>query len=238
MKRYAWILFFLWPVLSKAELTAPLEQPDIDVTDSASLRRGAKLYIDRCLGCHSLKHVRYLRLKQDLRFSDAEFKALFPWLDRVTGTLTSSMTSKDAQAWFGVPAPDLSERARALGTDWLYTYLRSFYQDDSRPFGVNNWLFKDVAMPNVLWDLQGTQKAVVKKVDTSPVIQRLELIEQGLLTPAEFDRAVTDLVNFLAYAAEPTQLERRRLGKYVIGFLLLLTFVTYRLKKAYWKDVH
>jgi ubiquinol-cytochrome c reductase cytochrome c1 subunit len=238
MKRYAWILFFLWPVLSAAELTAPLEQPDIDVTDSASLRRGAKLYIDRCLGCHSLKHLRYLRLKQDLQFSDAEFKALFPWLDRVTGTLTSSMASKDAQAWFGVPAPDLSERARALGTDWLYTYLRSFYQDDSRPFGVNNWVFKDVAMPNVLWDLQGVQKAVVEKVDTNPVIQRLELIEQGSLTPAEFDRAVTDLVNFLAYAAEPTQLERRRLGKYVIGFLLLLAFVTYRLKKAYWKDVH
>lgn len=238
MKPYAWILLFIWPALGMAELSAPLVQPKIDIADSASLRRGAKLYVDRCLSCHSLKHLRYLRLKQDLKFSDAEFKALFPWLDRPTGTLTSRMKSEDAQVWFGVPAPDLSERARALGTDWVYTYLRSFYQDDSRPFGVNNWVFKDVAMPNVLWDLQGIQKAIFQEVDANPVIQKLELVEQGTLTPEEFDRTVTDLINFLAYAAEPTQLERRRLGKYVIGFLLLLGFVTYRLKKIYWKDVH
>lgn len=238
MKRYALILFFVWPVLSGAELTAPLEQPSIDVFDTASLRRGAKLYVDRCLGCHSLKHLRYQRLKQDLKLNDEEFDALFPGSERPVGTLTSALASQDAELWFGVPAPDLSERARALGTDWLYTYLRTFYQDDSRPFGVNNWVFKDVAMPNVLWDLQGKQKAVVREVDANPVIQRLELVEQGSLSPKEFNRTVADLVNFLAYAAEPTQLERRRLGKYVIGFLVVLAFVMYRLKKTYWKDVH
>ncbi|MCX8048787.1 MAG: cytochrome c1 [Methylohalobius sp.] len=234
MMRYALILFFLWPVLSWAELSAPLEQPKINPGDTASLRRGAKLYVDRCLGCHGLKHLRYLRLKQDLSLSDEEFKTLFPWLDRPTGALTSNLRDEDAQAWFGVPAPDLSERAKALGTDWLYTYLKSFYADDSRPFGVNNWVSKDVAMPNVLWDLQGKQKAVINKGQ----IERLEIVEAGSLSPQEFDRTVTDLVNFLAYAAEPTQLERRRLGKYVIGFLLVLTFVAYRLKKAYWKDIH
>ncbi len=238
MKRYGLILLFIWPVLSGAELTAPLEQPDIDVFDTASLRRGAKLYVDRCLGCHSLKHLRYQRLKQDLKLNDGEFNALFPGLERPVGSLTSSMAAQDAELWFGVPAPDLSERARALGTDWLYTYLRTFYQDDSRPFGVNNWVFKDVAMPNVLWDLQVKQKAVIEKIDANPVILRLELVEPGALNPNQFNRAVTDLVNFLAYAAEPTQLERRRLGKYVIGFLVVLAFVTYRLKKAYWKDIH
>lgn len=237
MKRFALILFLLWPVLSAAELSAPLLQPKIDLTDTASLRRGAKLYVDRCLGCHSLKHLRYSRLKQDLEFSEAEFNALFPELKRLIGTLTTSLADQDANLWFGVPAPDLSERARALGTDWLYTYLRSFYQDDSRPFGVNNWVFKDVAMPNVLWDLQGIQKAILQG-KRGQQIERLELVKPGLLNPQEFDRAVTDLVNFLAYAAEPTQLERRRLGKYVIGFLIVLAFVTYRLKKAYWKDVH
>ncbi len=237
MKRFALILFLLWPVLSAAELSAPLLQPKIDLTDTASLRRGAKLYVDRCLGCHSLKHLRYTRLKQDLEFSEAEFNALFPGLKRLIGTLTTNLADQDANLWFGAPAPDLSERARALGTDWLYTYLRSFYQDDSRPFGVNNWVFKDVAMPNVLWDLQGTQKAILQG-KRGRQIDRLELVKPGLLNPQEFDREVTDLVNFLAYAAEPTQLERRRLGKYVIGFLIVLALVTYRLKKAYWKDVH
>ncbi len=221
--------FSLWPAFTRAELSVPLLQPKIDPNDTASLRRGAKLYVDRCLGCHSLKHLRYSRLKQDLKLSEAEFKALFPGVEKATGTLSSSLASQDAIAWFGAPPPDLSERARALGTDWLYTYLRSFYADDSRPFGVNNLIFKDVAMPNVLWDLQGKQR--LKD-------QRLELVEPGELTPEEFDLAVGDLVNFLAYAAEPTSLVRRSLGKYVIGFLLVLTFVTYRLKKAYWKDLH
>ncbi|GAB6067893.1 cytochrome c1 [Methylothermus subterraneus] len=237
MRLYVWILLALWPILSKA-ISAPLAQPDIDVYDTASLRRGAKLYVDRCLGCHSLKHLRYLRLKQDLQFSDAEFKALFPSLERITGTLTSSMASEDATHWFGVPAPDLSERARALGTDWLYTYLRGFYQDDARPFGVNNLVFKDVAMPNVLWDLQGKQIAVIEEVDSTPSVRGLKLVEPGALSPKEFDLAVADLVNFLAYAAEPSQLERRRLGKYVIGFLIVLALVMYRLKQAYWKDIH
>jgi ubiquinol-cytochrome c reductase cytochrome c1 subunit len=232
MKLYLWIIwvFFLWPAFTGAEVSVPLVQPKIDLSDTASLRRGAKLYVDRCLGCHSLKHLRYSRLKQDLKLSEVEFKALFPWLEQATGTLTSSLASEDAIAWFGVPTPDLSERARALGTDWLYTYLRSFYADNSRPFGVNNLILKNVAMPNVLWDLQGIQRLNKE--------QKLELVEPGALSQTEFDLAVRDLVNFLAYAAEPTSLVRRSLGKYVIGFLIVLTFVTYRLKKAYWKDIH
>lgn len=239
MKRIIVTCLLLWPLLATAEVGAPpLESPGTDVYDTESLRRGAKFYVDRCLSCHSLKHLRYRRLQQDLEFSEDEMKQLFPSLERIVGTMTTAMDPKDAERWFGVAVPDLSERARALGSDWLYTYLRSFYGDDKRPYGVNNWLFKDVAMPNVLWDLQGEQKAVFKEIDGVTVIAGLEQAKPGKLSPQEFDRAVTDLVNFLDYAAEPAQLERRSLGKYVILFLILFGFVSYRLKKVYWKDVH
>ncbi|WP_022947715.1 cytochrome c1 [Methylohalobius crimeensis] len=237
-RRALLLAFLIWPAWSGAEQTAPLEEPDIDLFDIDSLRRGAELYADRCVGCHSLKHLRYQRLKKDLKLSDEAFKKLFPWLKRPIGTVTSGMTGEDSERWFGVAAPDLSERARALGTDWIYTYLRTFYRDDSRPFGVNNWVFEDVAMPHVLWDLQGEQKAITRTIDETPVIVKLESVKRGSMPPREFDRAVADLVNFLTYAAEPAQLERRRIGKYVIGFLLVLAFVLYRLKKVYWKDVH
>ena len=238
MKLILYFLLLITPLWAAAELGAPLQQPRIDVADTQSLQRGLRLYVERCLGCHSLKHLRYRRLQQDLQLSDEDIRALFPHLDRIVGTMTTAMAPEDAERWFGVPAPDLSERARALGTDWIYTYLRSFYKDDGRPFGVNNWVFPDVAMPHVLWDLQGEQEAVTAKMDDSAVIERLELVKPGALSPREFDIAVADLVNFLAYAAEPAQLDRRRIGVYVLMFLFLLAFVSYRLKKAYWKDVH
>lgn len=239
MKRIIVTCLLLWPLLATAELGGPsLESPGNDVYDTESLRRGAKLYVDRCLGCHSLKHMRYRRLQKDLGFSEAEIKQLFPTLERVVGSMTTAMDSKDSERWFGVAAPDLSERARALGTDWLYTYLRTFYVDDERPFGVNNWVFKDVAMPHVFWDLQGEQRAVIKKIDEMPVIVRLEQAKPGKLSAKEFDLAVTDLVNFLDYVAEPAQLERRSLGKWVLLFLLIFGFVSYKLKKEYWKDIH
>lgn len=238
MKSILCLLLLITPWWAAAELGAPLQQPDIDVSDTQSVQRGLKLYVNRCLGCHSLKHLRYRRMQRDLKLGDDDIRALFPQLERIVGAMTTAMDPKDAQRWFGVPAPDLSERIRALGADWLYTYLRSFYKDEKRPFGVNNWVFPDVAMPHVLWDLQGEQEAVMAKMDDTAVIQKLELTKPGKLSPQEYDKAVTDLVNFLAYAAEPTQLERRRIGIYVLLFLFLLAFVTYRLKQAFWKDVH
>ena len=239
MKRIIVTCLLLWPFWASAELGAPpLESPGNDVYDTESLRRGAKLYVERCLGCHSLKHLRYRRLRQDLGFSEEEVKQLFPQLERIVGTMTTAMDPKDAERWFGVAAPDLSERARALGTDWIYTYLRTFYVDEAHPFGVNNWVFKDVAMPHVFGDLQGEQKAVTQDTGGMPVIVRLEQSKPGKLSPLEFDRTVADLVNFLDYAAEPAQLERRSLGKWVLLFLLIFGFVSYKLKKAYWKDIH
>lgn len=238
MIRLILILLLAIPGLTWAELSAPLQSPALDVFDTDSLRRGVKLYAARCLGCHSLKHMRYRRLKEDLQLTDEELQDLFPGLEKVAGGMISAMPPEDAEKWFGLPTPDLSVRLRARGADWVYTFLRSFYQDDSRPFGVNNWVFKDVGMPHVLWDLQGLQKAVIEGKEKSGPIKQLDLITPGSLSPKEFDQAVNDLVNFLNYAAEPAQRHRIRLGKYVIFYLILLAFILYRLKKAYWKDIH
>ena len=182
--------------------------------------------------------MRYKRIQKDLKLSDDELKNLFPWLDKPIGTLSTAMPPEDAEKWFGLPTPDLSERIRARGADWVYTFLRSFYQDEERPFGVNNWVFRDVGMPHVLWDLQGMQKAVIKEKKGTPTIVNLQQVSPGTLSKKEFDRAVTDLVNFLNYVAEPAQLDRLKLGKYVLFYLIILAFIMYRLKKAYWKEIH
>ncbi len=238
MKHLIFALFLSLPGMVAAELTAPLQSPDLDVFDTESLQRGAKLYGERCIGCHSLKHMRYKRIQKDLKLSDDELKNLFPWLDKPIGTLSTAMPPEDAEKWFGLPTPDLSERIRARGADWVYTFLRSFYQDEERPFGVNNWVFRDVGMPHVLWDLQGMQKAVIKEKKGTPTIVNLQQVSPGTLSKKEFDRAVTDLVNFLNYVAEPAQLDRLKLGKYVLFYLIILAFIMYRLKKAYWKEIH
>ncbi|HHJ40244.1 MAG: hypothetical protein AXA67_06920 [Methylothermaceae bacteria B42] len=238
MKHLIFALFLSLPRMVAAELTAPLQTPDLDIFDTESLQRGAKLYGERCIGCHSLKHMRYKRIQKDLKLSDDELKNLFPWLDKPIGTLSTAMPSEDAEKWFGLPTPDLSERIRARGADWVYTFLRSFYQDEERPFGVNNWVFRDVGMPHVLWDLQGMQKAVIKEKKGTPTIVKLQQVSPGTLSKTEFDRAVTDLVNFLNYVAEPAQLDRLKLGKYVLFYLIILAFIMYRLKKAYWKEIH
>ncbi|MEE8429552.1 MAG: cytochrome c1, partial [Gammaproteobacteria bacterium] len=165
--------------------------------------------------------------------------------DKVSSLMTVAMDAKDAKNWFGTSPPDLSLSSRARGVDWLYTYLRSFYLDNdpSRPFGVNNLVFKDVAMPHVLWELQGSQKAVYKtELDHEghehQVIEKLELVEPGTLSVSEYDRAVQDLVTFMSYLGEPIKLERRRIGVWVLLFLAVFFVVALMLKKEYWKDVH
>ena len=153
-------------------------------------------------------------------------------------SLMSGMAQVDGTNWFGVDPPDLSLVSRARGADWLFNYLKGFYVDPSKPTGVNNVVFPDVGMPNVLWELQGLQKPVFKKEGGSAMVERLQLTERGKLTPEKFDRAMTDLVNFLVYAGEPSQYERLPLGKYVIFALLLLSVLFYKLKKEFWKDIH
>lgn len=220
-----------------------LDKADVDLHNQASLQRGAKLFVNYCLSCHSAQHMRYNRMGRDIGLTDDQvIENLMFASDKVGNQMTIAMNRKDAKEWFGAPPPDLTLVARVRGADWLYTYLRTFYIDDTRPFGVNNLVFPSVGMPHVLWELQGVQKPVYKTVEhegeKKEVFDRLELVEPGTMTAAEYDKAVRDLVNFLVYMGEPAQLERYTLGVKVILFLLVFLVVAYLLKKEYWKDIH
>jgi ubiquinol-cytochrome c reductase cytochrome c1 subunit len=216
-----------------------LDAADIDMNDKASLQRGARLFVNYCMGCHSAKFQRYNRMAKDLGLSEEQVKEnLMFTTDKIGDTMKIAMKPQDAEKWFGVAPPDLSVIARARGTDWLYTYLRSFYIDESRPFGVNNIVFPDVGMPNVLWQLQGTQKAVFADLDGHKIFEGFELVEPGTMSPAEFDRSMRDLTAFLSYISEPIQMERRAMGKWVLLFIAVFFVLAYLLKKEYWKDVH
>ncbi|MBI5461141.1 MAG: cytochrome c1 [Gammaproteobacteria bacterium] len=241
------ILSFLLVLLPGITLAstegAHLDRADVDLHNQQSLQRGAKLFVNYCLSCHSAQHQRYSRMGRDLGLTDQQvIDNLMFASDKVGNQMTIAMNRKDAKAWFGAPPPDLTLVARVRGADWLYTYLRTFYADETRPFGVNNVVFPSVGMPNVLWELQGVQKPVYKTVEhegeSKDVLDHLELAEPGKLTPTEYDQAVRDLVNFLVYMGEPVQLERKALGVKVILFLLVFFVVAYLLKKEYWKDVH
>lgn len=221
-----------------------LDKANIDPTNKESLQRGARTFVNYCMGCHSAKYQRYNRLGRDLGISDDDIIQNLMFTGEKTGDLMDiAMTKEMGKKWFGAAPPDLTLVARVRGNDWLYTYLRTFYQDDSRPFGVNNQVFSNVGMPNVLWELQGTQKAVYETViddegHEHQVLEGVELEEAGSQTPAEFDRTVRDLVNLLAYMGEPIKLERQSLGIKVMLFLFVFFIVAYLLKKEYWKDIH
>lgn len=239
MKKILYTLLFLLPLTVLASSGVTLESADIDLTDSASLERGAHHYVTYCLGCHSAKHIRYKRIAIDLKLDEAEIlKNVAPLGAGIYDQMHSAMNGHDAEKWFGTTPPDLSLIARSRGADWLYSYLKGFYSEPGKPTGVNNAVFKDVAMPNVFWQQQGTQEAVVKTVAGQEVITELKLVEPGQLSAKEFDRMVNDLVNFLVYVGEPVQLERQQMGKYVLFFILMFIVLAYLLKKEYWKDVH
>lgn len=236
------ITLFLFLMLSfgaYASKEMELQEADIDLTDNASLQRGAKHFVTYCLGCHSVKHIRYLRIALDVDVDQKKMlKDIAPEGASIYDQLHSAMNAHDAEKWFGTQPPDLSLIARSRGADWLYSYLKGFYIDKSKPFGVNNTVFEDVGMPNVLWQLQGQQRPIFKTVDGQQTIDKLVIEEKGTLSEQEFDLFVNDLVNFLVYVGEPVQLERQRLGKYVLFFIFMFLGLAYLLKKEYWKDVH
>ena len=223
-----------------------LDQAPIDLTDKASLQRGAKLFTNYCLSCHSAKYMRYQRVAEDLGMTEeqVEENLMFGGPDQKIGdTMQVAMPVAQSEKWLGVAPPDLSVVARARGTDWLYTYLRSFYLDESRPFGVNNTVFPDVGMPHVLWELEGLKKPVYATAEgpdgeEKKVIEGFEYVTEGEMAPAEYDKAMADLVAFMEYMGEPVKLERQRLGVWVLLFLAVLFVLSYLLKKEYWKDVH
>ena len=216
------------------------------LSDRTSLQRGARTFVNYCLGCHAATYMRYNRVGADLGISEDVLKQnLMFGTDKTGETMTVAMRKTDAELYFGgaVP-PDLSVTARSRGVDWLYTYFMTFYRDPARPFGVNNLAFKDVGMPHVLWELQGWQRPVyedLKHADgsVSKKITHLELETAGSQSPEEFARTVRDLVNFMDYLGEPVKLQRHKIGFWVIFYLLLVLLpVVYLLKKEYWKDVH
>lgn len=240
------ILFSVFPVLALAGggEGGPMFEADIDVSDKLSLQRGARLFVNYCLSCHSARFQRYNRMGRDLGLTDSQVihNLMFAG-DKIYEHMTVAMPEDEAKEWFGAPPPDLTLIARRRGADWLYTYLLTFYEDDKRPFGVNNWRFPNVGMPHVLWELQGIQKPVYRtekdaEGNEHQVIERLELVQPGKMTPAEYQAAMRDLVAFLSYMGEPVQLERKQIGIWVLLYLVVFTILAYLLKKEYWKDVH
>ena len=211
------------------------DHADIDLRDKASLQNGAKLFMNYCAGCHETKYQRYGRVAEDLAIPAHLMKDNLIFTGAKLGApMTNAMSEEQAANWFGTTPPDLTLVARVRGADWVYTYLRSFYQDDSRPFGVNNLVFKDVGMPHALQALQG----IPAKISDADGHLSLESDGSGEMSVDEYDQAVLDLVNFLVYSSEPIKLERQRLGYWVLGFLFILLIFTYVLKKEYWRDVH
>ena len=232
-------------VLSFGALAAaggPVEQAGTDIGDRASLQRGAQLYMNYCAGCHSLKFMRYSRMAEDLGLSEEEVMENLNFTGAKFGeTIGVSMPAGPATEWFGKMPPDLSVISRVRGSDWIYTYLKSFYLDESRPLGWNNKLFPNASMPNPLWELQGLQHAEFGPVDPATGerhVEGLKVAQAGRQSAQEFDQTARDITNFLEYVGEPAALKRQSVGVWVILFLAALTFLAYLLKQEYWKDVH
>jgi ubiquinol-cytochrome c reductase cytochrome c1 subunit len=232
MKKFLLACLTLIPMLAGAAgPSIHLDEANNDLTDKASLKRGFESYINYCLGCHQLQYQRYNRTFADLGISDEDGMANYMYTgEKVGDHITNTMPAKEAAKWFGSTPPDLTLEARFRSPDWIYTYLRSFYVDEARPFGVNNKVFKDVGMPHVLQNLQG-----VRTLDEHG---KLSEATGGSMTAEEYDAFARDLTNFLEYTGEPNKLERESMGYWVIGFLFILLFFSYLLKKEYWRDVH
>jgi ubiquinol-cytochrome c reductase cytochrome c1 subunit len=222
----------------------PLEKAPKKVSDVAALQRGAKLFVNYCLNCHSASAMRYNRLK-DIGLTDEQIKQnlLFTG-EKVGETMQIAMNYKDAKKWFGATPPDLSVIARSNGKDWLYTYMRSFYVDESRATGWNNALFPNVGMPHVLWELQGSRTAKhVEEVDPHDHTKKIskiigfEQVKAGSLTAQEYDEAVGDLVAFLDWMGEPSQNSRKRMGLWILLYLSIFTLFAWLLNANYWKDI-
>jgi len=241
-----------------------LDEAHVNTKDKASLQNGAKLFVNYCLSCHSASYARYNRVAKDLDIPEALLKENLMFTTEKTGDLmTTTMSASDSKRWFGVTPPDLTLVSRVRKPDWVYTYLRAFYADDSSPSGWNNSLFKNVAMPHALYELQGVQRLLSDEEVEALVAHssdadhnsdghhdadenhyanvadaKFELVHPGKLTPKEFDQAMLDLTNFLVYLAEPAQLQREKIGIFTLLFLIILMGLAFLLKKEFWRDVH
>ena len=234
------------------------EEAYIDASDKASLQRGAQIYMNYCLGCHSLKYARYKKVSEDLEIPLDMFQENLIFGDQKMGDLIQvGMDPKEAKEWFGNTPPDLTLEAGLRGPDWIYTYLKSFYLDEARPLGVNNKVYENVGMPHVLIDMQGTPRSVCKDmplmadnggIKQDPLSGEQIFKEQcgflavdngtGELNPEEFNQAMLDLTNFLAYMTDPMKIERETIGTYVLLYLFIFTMLSYLLYREFKKDLH
>ena len=231
------LLLLALPLAVVASEEMELDRAPIEAQDTISIQRGAQVFVNYCLNCHSAEAMRYQRLT-DLGLSDQQIRdnLMFP-TTKIGDPMAVAMRKSDAKSWFGVPPPDLSVVARSRGADWLYTYLRTFYRDEKTATGWNNLVFPSVAMPHVLWELQGEQALKAEKQGAEPA-STLTLQSPGKLSPLEYDKLVADLVNYLVYMGEPARASRIRIGYAVLIFLGVLFVPVYLLKREYWKDVH
>ena len=255
--------------LSSAETDWELDPMKPDLKDQDSLQRGLALYRDFCLGCHSLQYQRYERTADDLGIPhDLMEEYVLVTGEPIGSYMTTSMSLEDAKKWFGAAPPDLTMVTRVRSPKWVYNFLRTFYMDESRPFGVNNKVFPDVAMPHVLLPLQGILEEECVGYRSLDVLLRDEVIESairegtydsgehdqgfgrelncpelrtipntGIMSEEEFDQAAYDITNFLHYMGDPSRQARMDLGKYVLGFLVILLVFAYLLRREYWKDI-
>ncbi|RMG34537.1 MAG: cytochrome c1 [Gammaproteobacteria bacterium] len=268
MKRLiAVIVMALLPIATFASgAEVELEKANVDLHNEAAIQRGAKYFVNYCMGCHSAKHVRYkLFTKVGLNEDQIKRNLIFNGA-KVHAHMTNAMSTEYAAEAFGAPAPDLTLEGRRRGADWVYTYLKSFYTDPSRPTGVNNKVFHNVGMPNVLWELEGIKDPVYRyevlqnghvvaesesedeanakakslegDVRVEKVVDHFAVRSPGKLSAGEFDQVARDLATFLSYIGEPIKLERQRLGVRVLLFLVIFTILAYMMKKEWWKDVH
>ena len=226
-----------------------LDRAPIKLNDQESLQRGAAMFVNYCLNCHSANYMRYNRLR-DIGLSEKQILDNFvtPFTGGKVGDLMkNTMNPGESKVWFGAPPPDLTVIARSRaseagsGADWLYTYLRTFYRDASRPTGWNNTTFPNVGMPHVLWELQGEMEMKPEKVRADgymATVDKPTLAKPGTMNRVEYDAAVADLVNYMVYMAEPAAKSRKTIGLLVLSFLTVLIGLTYALKKNFWKDVH
>jgi ubiquinol-cytochrome c reductase cytochrome c1 subunit len=245
MKRYLSLIALTFGLLlgglsAHAEGNGLLKS-DSSVRDQASLQRGARLFFNYCVGCHSLKYMRYSRIASDLGLTESEVMQNLNFTGaRFDDPVISHMPADLAKTWFGKAPPDLSLEVESRGPDWVYTYLNSFYLDSTSPIGWNNTTLPNAAMPFPLWELQGLQTAKMSspKAGEVPVVEKLVLSHPGKLTPAQYHQATRDLTSFLQYVSEPAALQRHQYGIWVLLFLAIFTLLAAMLKKEYWKDVH
>lgn len=218
------------------------EEPHVQVDDRGALQRGAKMFVNYCMGCHSAQYHRWMHVANDLNIPDSVVQENFIWMTNdmgqklPVGSLMEIAMSEDyGDEVFGGQPPDLTLATRVHGEAWVYNFLRSFYVDEESPTGVDNAVLGGAAMPHVLWELQGLQRPVY---DDDHAIVDFEQVREGSMSPDEFDRAMSDLVTFMSYLGEPAQLQRGRIGIWVMLFLIVFLFMAYLMKREYWKDVH